>query len=248
MYLIGSILFWIFLGITMVLMFIPASLIWIFTIPFDKNRKALHLYSCFWAALYIWFNPFLKVRIEGKENIRKDQTYVYCPNHQSMVDILILYMLFRHFKWVSKIELMRVPVLGWNMWLNGYLRINRKDPSSQIKMMRDAEKYLNQGSSIMIFPEGTRSKDGSLGKFRGGAFILAEKTGVPLVPIAVSGTREVFSKGPLIFRKFVTMTVSVLEPVKVEEAETPKAMGRLVRQRMADHLGLEEMNSDETSA
>jgi len=229
-------------------MFIPASIIWILTIAFDKNRKALHLFSCIWGSLYIWCNPFLKVKIEGRERIQKNQTYVYCPNHQSMVDIIVLYGLFRHFKWVAKVELMRIPFLGWNMWLNGYLRIDRKNPSSHIKMMKDAEKYLNQGSSIMIFPEGTRSKGGQLGKFRGGAFILAEKTGVPIVPIAITGTGDVFSQGPFFFRKVVTMTVTILDPVQPQEADNPKAMGRLVRQRVADHLGIDDNISEETSA
>ena len=237
MYLIGTVLFWIFFGLTMVLMFFPALLIWLVTLPFDRNRKILHIYSCFWGSLYTWCNPFLKVTIEGREKLEKGRSYVYCPNHSSMMDIVILYRLFRHFKWVSKTEIMRVPFLGWNMRLNGYLGIDRKSPRSQIRMMKDAESLLNRGSSIMIFPEGTRSKDGRLGKFRDGAFLLSDKTKAPVVPIAISGSRDVFSDGTVRYYRVYPMTITILDPVFPEDAENAKALGRLVRQRIAEHLG-----------
>ncbi len=242
MYLIGTIIFWIFFALTMVLMFFPAFLIWLMTLPFDRNRKVLHIYSCFWGSLYTWLNPFLKVKIEGLEKLEKGRSYVYCPNHCSMMDIVILYRLFRQFKWVAKSEIMKVPFLGWNMKLNGYLGIDRKSPMSQIKMMKDAEALLKKGSSIMIFPEGTRSKDGKLGKFRDGAFLLSEKADVPVVPIAISGSRDVFSDGTIRYHRVYPMTISILEPVAPEEAENPKAMGRLVRQRIAEALGQEDEN------
>ena len=240
MYLIGTIIFWIFFALTMVLMFFPALLIWLITLPFDRNRKVLHIYSCFWGSLYTWLNPFLKVKIEGREKLEKGRSYVYCPNHNSMMDIVILYRLFLHFKWVSKTEIMKVPFLGWNMKLNGYLGIDRKSPKSQIRMMKDAEALLKRGSSIMIFPEGTRSKDGVLGKFRDGAFLLSEKTNSPVVPIAISGSRDVFSDGTIRYHRVYPMTISILDPVEPEEAENPKAMGRIVRQRIAEALGQDE--------
>ncbi|MDA3957699.1 1-acyl-sn-glycerol-3-phosphate acyltransferase [Oceanispirochaeta sp.] len=245
MYLIGTVLFWIFFGITMVLLFIPASIIWLVTLPFDRNHRVLHFYSCFWGSLYTWCNPFLKVKIEGLEKLKKGQSYVYCPNHQSMMDIVILYRLFRHFKWVAKRVLMRVPFLGWNMWLNGYLSIDRNRPSSQIRMMKKGEALLKRGSSLMIFPEGTRSKDGTLGKFRDGAFVLSQKADVPVVPIAISGSRYVFSDGSIRYYRVYPMTITILDPVNAAEAESAKALGRLVRQKIAENLGLEDQYSEE---
>ena len=113
----GSFLFWLFFMETMVLMFFPAFILWLITLPFDRNKRILHQYSCFWGSLYTC-NPFLKLQIRGREKIEKGQSYVFCANQQSMMDIVILYRLFLHFKWVSKREIFRVPFLGWNMRLN----------------------------------------------------------------------------------------------------------------------------------
>ena len=237
MYLIGSLLFWIFFTVTMVLMFFPALLIWLITLPFDRNKRILHQYSCFWGSLYTWFNPFLKVKIEGREKVEKGVSYVYCANHQSMMDIVILYRLFLHFKWVSKKEIFNVPFLGWNMRLNNYLYLDRKSPSSQIRMMKKGEKLLKGKSSLMIFPEGTRSKDGRLGKFRDGAFVLAAKTGSAVVPVVIEGSRDVFSDGTIFYRRVYSMTIRLLDPVEPDQAENPKALGRVVREKMQEALG-----------
>lgn len=245
MYLVGTVLFWIFFSFTMVTLFFIAALIWLLTLPFDRNRKILHLFSCFWGSLYTWLNPFLKVEIIGKEKLKKGQSYVYCPNHSSMMDIIILYRLFMHFKWVAKKELLRVPFMGWNMFLNGYLTIDRKSPASQIKMMKNGEKLLKQGSSIMIFPEGTRSMDGSLGKFRDGAFILSQKCHIPIVPIAIQGTRDVFSDGTLRFRRVYKMNVTILDPLLPAEEESAKSYGRRTRDIVAESLGQPAQGADE---
>ena len=237
MFLAGSVLFWVFFTITMVILFLPALLIWLITLPFDRNKRVLHQYSCFWGSLYTWFNPFLKVKVKGKDKLEKGRSYVYCANHQSMMDIVILYRLFLHFKWVSKKEIFKVPFLGWNMYLNNYLYLDRSSPSSQIRMMKGGEKFLNTGSSLMIFPEGTRSKDGNVGKFRDGAFVLSQKTGAPVVPVVIRGSRDVFSDGTIFYRRFYPMTIQLLDPIPPDAAENPKALGRLVRSRICEELG-----------
>ena len=83
--------------------------------PSTAGCALLHRFTCFWASLYTWCNPVWRVRVEGREKIRPDATYVMVANHQSFLDILVLFRLFRHFKWVSKIEKFRVPCIGWNM-------------------------------------------------------------------------------------------------------------------------------------
>lgn len=237
MYFVGSILFWIFFLVVMVFMFFPALLIWLLTLPFDRNKRVLHQYSCFWGSLYTWFNPFLSVEILGKEKLNKAASYVYCANHQSMMDIVLLYRLFLHFKWVSKKEILKVPFLGWNMRLNNYLSVSRGSPSSQIRMMKGGENLLNQGSSLMIFPEGTRSKDGKLGRFRDGAFVLAQKTNSPVVPVVIKGSADVFSDGTLWYRRKYNMTVQILDPIAPNGEDSPKAFGRYVRDIFLKELG-----------
>jgi 1-acyl-sn-glycerol-3-phosphate acyltransferase len=237
MFLTGSVIYWIFFIITMILMFFPALLIWLLTLPFDRNKRILHQYSCFWGSLYTWLNPFWRVKIQGREKIKRGVSYVYCANHQSVMDILIIYRLFLHFKWVSKKENFKVPFFGWNMHLNNYLYLDRSSRSSKIRMMVNGEKLLNQGSSIMIFPEGTRSKDGSIGKFREGAFILAQKTASPVVPVVIRGSGDVFTDGTILFRKFNSMTIKLLDPVAANLEENPKALGSSVRRKFLEELG-----------
>ena len=233
----GSFLFWLFFMVTMVLMFFSAFILWLITLPFDRNKRILHQYSCFWGSLYTWFNPFLKLQIRGREKIEKGQSYVFCANHQSMMDIVILYRLFLHFKWVSKREIFRVPFLGWNMRLNNYLSLDRSSLSSQIRMMKEGEALLRRGSSLMIFPEGTRSKDGNLGRFRDGAFILAQKTDSPVVPVVLKGSGDVFRDGAFFYKRVYTMSIDLLDPVSPGSEESPKALGRSVRTLMQTALG-----------
>src|SRR5690606_16085028 len=124
----------------------------------------------------------------GREKIRRGETYVMVANHLSLLDILVLFRLFRHFKWVSKIENFRIPFIGWNMRLNRYIPLRRGDRTSVIQMMAACEETLASGSSIMMFPEGTRSLTGELKEFKTGAFELALKTRRPILPILLAGT------------------------------------------------------------
>ena len=170
-----STLFWIFLGVSSIALFPVAVLIWLCTAPFDPRRAILHRFTCFWASLYTWLNPAWPVRIDGRERVRPGVTYVMVANHQSFLDILVLFRLFVHFKWVSKIEIFSVPLIGWNMSLNRYIRLKRGDRASIREMMTASEEALAGGSSIMMFPEGTRSADGRLKPFKPGAFVLAKR-------------------------------------------------------------------------
>ena len=117
------------------LLFPIAALVWAVTAPFDRRLVALHRFTCFWASLYTWLNPAWPVQVIGREKIRPDVAYVMVANHQSLLDILVLFRLFRHFKWVSKIENFRIPFIGWNMSLNRYIKLRRGDRASVASMM-----------------------------------------------------------------------------------------------------------------
>ena len=134
-----STIYLIFIMITCSILFVPALLIWLVTLPFDKRKVIQHQYTCFWGALYTWCFPFWRVHVTGRKNIRKNITYVIVSNHQSQLDILLAFNLFRHFKWVSKAEVFKLPFVGWNMYLNRYVRLVRGDKESVEKMMVTSE-------------------------------------------------------------------------------------------------------------
>ena len=213
-----------------------AVLLFIFTAPFDRKKVILHRFSCFWGSLYIWLQPFWKVTWEGKEHIKKDQTYVIVSNHQTLIDILVIYTLFKHFKWVAKNSLLKIPFVGWNMALNGYIIVKRTDAKSQIKMMKHAERALNSGSSIMIFPEGTRSPDGNIGRFKRGAFILSEIANVPVIPIALHNVDKAVRKKSLWLNKSTDMRAKVFAPVYPKDFKNTKEMSTAVKDIIANQL------------
>ena len=113
-----SALFWAFLTVTSIALFPVAVIVWAITRPFDRRLRILHLFTCFWASLYTWANPAWPVTVIGREKIARDEAYVMVANHLSLLDILVLFRLFTHYKWVSKVENFRVPCIGWNMRLN----------------------------------------------------------------------------------------------------------------------------------
>ncbi len=236
---IQSILFWTFLLVTSILLFPVAVLIWALTAPFDRRRRLLHRFTCFWASLYTWLNPVWPVRIIDRHKLVEDEPVVLVANHLSLLDILVLFRLFSHFKWVSKAENFRVPLIGWNMRLNRYIQLHRGVKASVVQMMRDAERALAEGSSIMMFPEGTRSPNGRMRRFKPGAFELAQNASVPIQPLVIQGSADALPKAGFVLRGKHRITVTVLEPVAVTEHAglSVAAVSDLVRGRIAQVIG-----------
>ncbi len=119
-----------FISFTSIIFFPIAIVLWLVTYPFDRQTHLLHLFTCFWASLYIWSFPPWSVSVTGREQIDPKQAYIIVSNHQSVVDILVAFTLFIHFKWVSKEEMFHWPLIGWNMSLNRYVRLRRGKMSS----------------------------------------------------------------------------------------------------------------------
>lgn len=214
---LSSTVFWAFVAVSSVLLFVVALLIWAVTAPFDRRRVVLHRFTCWWASLYTWLNPWWPVTLEGRDRIDPKQTYVMVANHLSLLDILVLFRVRRHFAWVSKVENFKVPFIGWNMRLNGYVPLARGDRASVIQMMRACEDKLNHGTSIMMFPEGTRSRTGQLQAFKPGAFELALRTGSPVLPIVIEGTADALPKHGFVLQGRHPIRVRVLEALPAEE-------------------------------
>ena len=208
-----SVLFLLFIALTSIILFGCAFVIWCLTKPFDRRLVILHWFTSFWATLYIWAMPAWSVKAGGREKIRKNTTYMVVSNHQSQLDILVAFSLFFHFKWVSKAEVFKLPLIGWNMVLNEYIQIKRGDRQSAENMMRKSEAAISRGSSVYFFPEGTRSRDGRLRPFKLGAFVLAQKMKIPILPIAINGSKNALPKNSINFHGRHRMRIEVLDGI-----------------------------------
>jgi len=236
-----SVVFWLFLALSSILLFPLALVLWVVTAPFDRRLVALHRFTCFWASLYTWLNPAWRVEVLGPEKIRRGAAYVMVANHQSLLDILVLFRLFVHFKWVSKIENFRVPFIGWNMALNRYIRLRRGNRESVARMMEACARALAQGNSVMMFPEGTRSPDGRLQRFKPGAFSLAQQAHADILPIVVEGTARALPKRGFVLQGRHAIRIRVLDEIPYAAfAERPiEAVSEDVRDRFVAALGKE---------
>ena len=231
-----SILYWAFFALTLPISFVLAVVIWLVTAPFDRRRVLLHLFTCFWAFFYVRANPIWRCRIEGRERLPWRGPAVIVANHLSVVDILVLHGLFRPFKWVSKASNFRIPFLGWNMVLNGYVPITRGAADSARRMMARCRELLREGSPVLFFPEGTRSEDGKLQPFKDGAFRLAMDAGVPVIPVALSGTHETLPKHGFVLRNRMKAVVQVLEPIDPSGYASAAALRDAARNAIARAL------------
>ena len=227
---------WALILLTCPPVFVVAFVIWLLTVPFDRRLRVLHLYSCAWASLYTYVFPYWTTTVRNRERLRDDAAYVIVSNHQSLLDILVLFRLYRHFKWVSKEEIFRIPFIGWNMALNRYIRIRRGDRQDAVRMMAACGKTLESGSSIMIFPEGTRSLDGELREFRHGAFTLALRHRVPILPIVLDGTLEALPKHGVTLNNSADIVIQVLDPIPVDGFADVETLRDHVRGVMAEAL------------
>jgi 1-acyl-sn-glycerol-3-phosphate acyltransferase len=166
---------------------------------FDRKRNILHHIATRWAKSIVLFNPWWKFVMEGEENLPAgDEAVVYVANHQSQADILVVYLIGRQFRWLAKDSLFKVPFLGWAMSAAGYVRVKRGDRRSHVECMRRSAAHLKAGTSMLFFPEGTRSKDSRLQVFKGGAFKLAKETNVAVVPITIQGATRLLPKGSIV--------------------------------------------------
>ncbi|NQV02672.1 MAG: 1-acyl-sn-glycerol-3-phosphate acyltransferase [Bacteroidia bacterium] len=224
-------------GSSMVL-FPVSFLIWVVTFPFDRRMYVLNQFSCIWSNIAFLLNPLWRLKVAGKEKIDRKGTYVIVSNHQSGADILVLFTLRLHFKWVAKRVLFFVPFLGWNMAMNRYITLRRGKKSSMYRMMERSKRELLRGNSMMIFPEGTRSKDGRLQPFKSGAFHLALDAHMPILPIVIKGTSQAIRKGGFLISKQHDLRVVILDPIPYESFKEldPKQLAEDVRKKIENEL------------
>jgi 1-acyl-sn-glycerol-3-phosphate acyltransferase len=227
--------YWPYLLASCTVLFFPALTLWALTF-WDPKRRWLAKFTSVWGAHYLAWAPFASVHVEGLERVDRERPCVYVVNHQSMVDILAVFATRLPYLWVSKVENFYAPFLGWNMWLNGYVPLKRGYLPSILRMVRSCLKKLDAGHSLCVFPEGTRSPDGNLIEFYRGAFWVAAKKRVPVVPVIVEGTGAILRKKSLQIRPQPTL-VRVLAPIDpAEVGYDDRKLRDLVRARMAAEL------------
>ena len=237
---IYSILYWPYLIGTCAILFWPALVVFLATFWWDRNLRILHRYTVAWGGHYLTWAPLVRVEVRGKEKVGKGP-YVFVSNHQSMVDVLAVFATGLDFKWVSKIENFYAPFIGWAMTVNRYVAVKRGNLPSILRMVRRSLAWLRRGESLWIFPEGTRTPDGTVQPFYRGAFGLAVRENVPIVPVVVVGTREILPKSSASITPY-PVTIHVLDPISPElfadlpPAKRTKALRDAVRAKMVEEL------------
>ena len=164
---------------------------------FTRTGNPVHIVARVWSQS-ILMGSRVHVGVRGLANIKPDKSYVYMANHQSNFDIpVLLGYLPVQFRWLAKAELFKIPVFGRAMLGAGYVEIDRFNRKSAFESIEKAAQRMKDGVSVMIFPEGTRSKDGSVQPFKKGGFVMAIKSGVPIIPVILRGTWPIMAKSSL---------------------------------------------------
>lgn len=208
-----SAILWVICLILTFMLFLAMLFFSIILYPFDKQRRVSHAQCFWWSDMMIALNPFWKVTVEGLQNIDRKKTYVIIANHQSLADIVVIYQTRMQFKWVAKASLFSIPVLGWSMSLGKHVKLERGSFSSVKQIYKEAAVWLREGMSVLFFPEGTRSETGDLKEFQNGAFKLAIREGVWVLPIAIRGTGGAVTKGSWLFTAKVPVSLKVLPAI-----------------------------------
>ncbi|WP_051327957.1 lysophospholipid acyltransferase family protein [Desulfatirhabdium butyrativorans] len=171
-----------------------------------------HIVARYWARS-ILFVSRTKVTVKGLENIDPGRPYIFMPNHSSNFDIpVLLSHLPVQFRWLAKAELFKFPLFGYAMKRAGYISIDRTNRRSAFESLDQAAAAIRNGKSVMIFPEGTRSRDNQIHEFKKGGFVLAIKAGVPIVPIIIHGTWQIMAKTGITIRPG-NVLLEILPPI-----------------------------------
>lgn len=203
-------------------------------VPF-RNAEFVHRVQQFWSRSFYRL-MFLPVTVEGLEHIQPGQSYVFVSNHQSMFDVWLIYgWLPVIFKWLMKAELRKVPFVGIACKAAGHIFVDRKNPKAAMESMENIKKQLKDGVCTVIFPEGTRTKDGQVGRFKRGAFQIALDLKLPIIPISLSGCYDVLPKGkPFVYRRPVRMYVG--EPIDITQFENNNDAIDFVRNKVVENM------------
>lgn len=212
---IKSVFIWTAIGLITLLWLPLISMVWLFERTEAKYwtgyvfRKLGHSYT--------FINPLWKINIHNSnESINPREPYIVVCNHQSHADVPLISRLPWDMKWVSKSEIFDIPIVGWMMKMARDIPVFRQSKRKKIETLKRAQTAVKNNCSVMFFPEGTRSRDGRVLKFTDGAFIIAIKNQVPILPMVIDGSSDALPKSSWVFNKISHVHLEVLEPIQTK--------------------------------
>jgi 1-acyl-sn-glycerol-3-phosphate acyltransferase len=204
----------------------------------DRQGKVVYRINKFWTWAILRAGG-VKLKVTGLEKLDPSRPYIFMVNHQSNVDIPILIQGLPRFqlRWIAKKELLWVPFFGWAMWATKHITVDRANSISAVKSLRRAKERIAAGISVVVFPEGTRSRDGQLLRFKKGGLLLAVETNTEIVPVTIRGSRDLLPSGAWRLRSG-TVEVIVDQPVSIAgyRPGNLRLLSDQVRQTIAGHL------------
>ena len=225
-----------------VLSFIVVSSAGFLASLFGNGEERLHKAGCVWGSIVLGISS-VKVKVLGTENIPANTGVVFLSNHASMLDIPILYKALPvSFRFLVKKELFKIPFFGFMMLKAGYIPVDRSGGRAALKSIIKAAKKVDKGASVVVFPEGTRSKDGTLGPFKTGGIMVALKTRSPVVPVAIKGSHLCLPKGSLRLRPGVVKVI-IGAPLPTKKNGKPLAKDEMTENAWQAVKKLLEQNS-----
>jgi 1-acyl-sn-glycerol-3-phosphate acyltransferase len=216
--------FTLFYPLGIALMVICAILAMLFALLFGQRAGS------YWGRIWAkgtCFLAFVRVEVTGKENLSKNQSYVFVANHSSSFDIYSMYgFLGRDIRWMMKKELMRVPFLGWACKMVGHIAVDRSNAMKAAETINKAKKTLQNGTSVVFFPEGSRSKTGKMSSFKRGAFVTAKEIGLAVAPVTIIGSFNIMKPGEKIIRPG-TVILKIQPPVMLKAENKDEMMAEV---------------------
>lgn len=201
-----------------------------------KNGKAPRAVQVFWSRSIIWL-LLLPIKVTGQENVDPKQSYVFVANHQSNLDVFAVYgWLPNNFKWLMKKELRKIPFVGTACAVAGHIFVDRRNPRAAMESLQEIKSQLCDGISTVIFPEGTRTKNGEIGRFKRGAFQIAMDLKLPVVPITLNGFYKAMPRNQFYVNPFSRVSLHIGKPIDISDFTDINEAMDLLKKQVEDGL------------